>query len=163
MKSETLKWIVYNLVVCFAVYWLSNLVLWYPWSINEKLGQILMLTVNPLFWGFASYICIISYPKANSMNGVLLTSLIFVLEAIGSDFVFFVVIRNAINKLLQSTTFYSWGFVLLLPFIVYLLFRKRIKKNKKTVEISDFWKPLIIGLLSFVIIVIILVFNIIFE
>src|SRR5690242_19329879 len=95
MKSYTSKWILYNLIVCFAVYWLSNLILWYPWSINETLGQILMLTVNPLLWGLASYSCIIRYPKESVINGVFLNGLLFLIEAIVSDLIFFVVIRNA--------------------------------------------------------------------
>jgi hypothetical protein len=162
MKSEITKWILYNLVVCFAVYWLSNLVLWYPWSINEALGQILMLTINPLLWGFASYSCIIRYPKTNSFNGVLLNSLIFIIEAICSDLIFFGVIRNAMDKLMQPTTLYGWGFVLFFPFIIYFLLRRLIKRNTKQILTSNFWKPLAIGLISFVIIIVILVFNITF-
>ncbi len=124
MKSGTSKWILYNVVVCFAVYWLSNLLLWYPWSINETLGQILMLTVNPLLWGFASYKCIINYPKQSVINGVLLNSLIFVVEAIASDLIFFVAIRNAADKLMHVTTLYAWGFVAFVPFIIFCLFWK---------------------------------------
>lgn len=160
MKSETSKWILYNVVVCFAVYWLSNLVLWYPWSINQTLGQILMLTINPLLWGFASYSCIIRYPKPGVINGALLNSLIFVIEAIVSDLIFFVAIRNAADKLMHITTLYAWGFVMFAPFVMYLLFPKLITRYRKQLAISDFWKPISIGLISFAIITIILVCNI---
>lgn len=163
MKTETSKWILYNIVVCFAVYWLSNLVLWYPWSINETLGQIIMLTINPLLWGFASYSCIIRYPKGDIFHGVLLNSLLFVAEAIASDLIFFVAIRNATDKLKHVTTLYAWGFVMFFPFIIYFLFKKRIVKNKKQLAVSDFWKPLLIGVASFAIITVILVFNIKFD
>ena len=163
VKSETSKWILYNIVVCFAVYWLSNLVLWYPWSVNETLGQILMLTMNPLLWGFASYSCIIRYPKPGIINGVLLNTLIFVVEAIASDLIFFVVIRNSRDKLMHVTTLYAWGFVMFFPFIIFFVFRKLIIRNKKQLAISDFWKPLSIGLISFVVITMILLFNIKFD
>ena len=160
MKSENSKWILYNIVICFAVYWLSNLILWYPWSVNETLGQILMLTINPLLWGFASYSCIIRYPKSSIINGVLLNSIVFIMEAIASDLIFFVVIRNAKDKLMHVTTFYAWGFVACLPFLIYFLFRRLIVRNKKLLDISDFWKPLFIGFISFVVVTIIIVFNI---
>jgi len=163
MKSITSTWILYNLVVCFAVYWLSNLVLWYPWSIDETLGQVLMLTINPVLWGFASYLCFIKYPKKNMIYGVLFTSIIFVVEAMSLDFIFFAAIRNAMDKLMQPTTFYGWGFVLVFPFLVYLLFRNWIERNRVPLVKSDFWKPLLIGLASFGIIVIILVLNIQFN
>ena len=160
MKSENTKWILYNIVICLAVYWLSNLILWYPWSVNETLGQILMLTINPLLWGFASYSCIIRYPKSSIINGVLLNSIVFIIEAIASDLIFFVVIRNAKDKLMHVTTFYAWCFVACLPFLIYFLFRRLIVRNKKLLDISDFWKPLFIGLISFVVVTIIIVFNI---
>src|SRR5664279_3668858 len=129
MKPTIPRWVLYNVVVCFAVYWLSNLILWYPWSVNETLGQILMLTVNPLLWGFASYSCIRKYPDRNLLKSVLLNSFIFVSEAIISDLILFVGIQKATNKLMQPTTFYGWGFVATVPFIIYLLFKNRIRKN----------------------------------
>ncbi len=160
MKSENSKWILYNIVICFAVYWLSNLILWYPWSVNENLGQTLMLTINPLLWGFASYNCIVRYPKASIINAVLLNSIIFTVEAIVSDLIFFVVIRNAKDKLLHVTTFYAWGFVACLPFIVFFLFKKLIVRNKKQLNVLDFWKPFLIGLISLIIITLVIKFNI---
>ncbi|RYE59053.1 MAG: hypothetical protein EOP48_02115 [Sphingobacteriales bacterium] len=163
MKSETSKWIFYNLIVCFAVYWLSNLILWYPWSVNETLGQILMLTVNPILWGVASYSCIIRYPKENVINGVFLNGFLFLIEAIISDLIFFVVIRNAGDKLMHVTTLYAWGFVLSLPFIIYYLFRKSVRSKKTKITASTFWKPLLIGFFSLTAIVVIILFNIQFQ
>lgn len=160
MKKQISKWILYNILVCFTVYWLSNVILWYPWSMNERLGQILMLTINPILWGYASYNCIITFPKENILRGILLNSLIFEIVAIGSDLLFFAAIRNAMDKLMQPTTIYGWMFVFFFPFVFYLLFGKRILKNKKKLEKTDFLIPLYIGVICFAIIVIILVFNI---
>ncbi len=153
----------YNIVNCFAVYWLSNLILWYPWSINETLGQVLMLTLNPILWGVASYSCIIRYSKQRVIIGVLLNSLLFVIVAIASDLIFFVVVRNATDKLFHITTYYAWAFVVFLPFLIYLLFSKLVIRNKKQLANSEFRKSLWIGLISFVVITIILVFNVKFE
>lgn len=163
MKSELSKWLLYNVVICFAVYWLSNLILWYPWSINETLGQILMLSINPLLWGFASYSCLIRYPKANLTNAVVLNSLIFIIEAIASDLIFFGLIRHAMDKLMHVTTLYAWGFVVCLPFIVYLLFSKRILRRKRALNTADFLKPLLIGLISFIVITYIILLHVKFK
>ena len=163
MIRATSKWMLYNVVVCFAVYWLSNLLLWYPWSVNELLGQVLMLTINPLLWGYASYSCLTRYPKQKKLPGVFINSLIFLAEAIASDLLFFIVIRHAADKLLHPTTFYAWGFVLFVPFPVYFLFRKRILNRKQSLTHSAFFKPLLIGLFSLAVIVLILLLHIRFD
>jgi hypothetical protein len=159
LKPTFSTWLFYNIIVCFAVYWLSNLVLWYPWSLNETLGQILMLTVNPLLWGFASYSCIIRYSKPIHIRAAAFNSIIFTLEAIASDLIFFVVIRNAKDKLMHITTLYAWVFVLTLPFIVYFLFRGKIILNQKRLTRRDFTKPLAIGCVSFVVITVVILLN----
>ena len=160
LKSNISQWLLYNIVVCFAVYWLSNLVLWYPWSLNETLGQVLMLTINPLLWGYASYSCIIRFPDTVSIKAAVANSILFTVEAIASDLIFFVAIRNAADKMAHITTLYAWAFVMFLPLIVYLLFRQLIKSNKKQLALTNFWKPLYIGVISFAIITLILIFNI---
>ena len=110
MESSINKWILYNVIVCFAVYWLSNLILWYPWSINEQLGQILMLTVNPLLWGIASYSCIRKYPKTIILKSVLLNSLIFISEAIISDLILFAGIQKSGRQTNATNNFLWLGF-----------------------------------------------------
>lgn len=154
------KFVGYNLVVCFAAYWLSNVVLWYPWSINETLGQILMLTVNPFLWGYASYTCIIRYPRENFFHASLLVSLLFISEAIFSDLIFFGLIRNAMDEIMKATTIYGWYFVVILPPIIYLLLKKKIVKSRKPIVNSDFVKPAAIGVISFFIIIAILILDI---
>ncbi len=163
MESNISRWVLYNVVVCFAVYWLSNLILWYPWSVNENLGQILMLTINPLLWGFASYSCIKKYPGTNLFKGAFLNSLIFIAEAVISDLIFFAGIQKAADKLLQPTTFYGWGFVATVPFIIYFLFKNHIRKNRVSLVKRNFKMPLSIGLFSFAVITIIVMLNIHFH
>jgi EamA domain-containing membrane protein RarD len=122
-----------------------------------------MLTVNPLLWGFASYSCIKKYPGTNLLKGTTLNSLLFISEAIISDLVFFAGIQKGSDKLMHPTTFYGWGFVATVPFIIYLLFKDRIRKNKEMLVKQDFKMPLSIGLFSLAIITLILVFNIQFH
>jgi hypothetical protein len=157
------KWILYNVVVCFAVYWLSNLILWYPWSVNEQLGQILMLTVNPVLWGFASYICLKKYPEPGIAKGVFLNGLVFITEAVVSDLILFAGIQHAMDKLMHRTTFYGWAFVATVPFLIFLLFKKRLLINRIHIQRKDFNVPVAIGLFSFITIAIILIFHIRFH
>lgn len=53
--------------VIMCMYWLSNVVLWVPWSHNPQLGILLMLTVNPLFWAAGIYICLASENRTGNL------------------------------------------------------------------------------------------------
>ena len=50
-RKKNLLWLAVTSLMVFCLYWLSNVVLWVPWSHSPQLGIILMLTVNPVFWG----------------------------------------------------------------------------------------------------------------
>lgn len=51
-------WWIFTVLTVMCLYWLSNIVLWVPWSHSPRLGMLLMLTVNPLFWGIGIYACL---------------------------------------------------------------------------------------------------------
>jgi hypothetical protein len=163
MVQKNIIWISYNLISCFAVYWLSNVILWYPWSINEKIGQIIMLTINPLLWGFVSYVCIKKYPNQKMCKGILLNGIMFSFGAIISDLIFFGIIRKSMDKLMHITTIYSWIFVFVLPFIVYIIFRKHLNRNRMEIMKSDFLLPIGVGIICLLIIIAIVIFNIRFD
>jgi hypothetical protein len=63
------KWFLYNVVVAFAVYRMSDLILWFPWSINPLPGMTLTLTVSPVIWAFSAFLCIRNFPKKNLWIG----------------------------------------------------------------------------------------------
>ncbi|MCU4154565.1 hypothetical protein J1N10_01170 [Carboxylicivirga sp. A043] len=154
------KWLLYNLTVGFTVYWLSNLILWFPWSVNATLGMSLMLTVSPVIWFFSSFLCIRTYPGKNSMVAAAYNSLIFLVLAVIMDYIFFGLIRKAMEDLYHPTTFYGYGFVACLPFIVVLAFKKRIEKQKRESYPSDFIKAGLIGFVCFSLLTMIILFDI---
>jgi hypothetical protein len=153
------KWLLYVTVVGFAVYWASNLLLWYPWSYSTTLGMTLMLTVSPVLWLYATFLCVKTYPKAHLWEGATYIALILLALAIGMDYVFFGIIRDAMTELYHPTTLYGYGFVLSLPFIVILAFRRKVSHTTKVLTRKDFWKPAITGILCFITIVLIIVFE----
>ena len=57
-RKKNLLWLAVTSLMVFCLYWLSNVVLWVPWSHSPQLGIILMLTVNPVFWGVGIYVCL---------------------------------------------------------------------------------------------------------
>ena len=142
---ENTKWFLYNLTVAFSIYWAGNLILWFPWSINANLGIGLMLTIMPLLWGIGIYNCLTRYKGQKLLKGVIINSIIILVFAVVADYIFFGLIRGAMDDLYQLTTFYGYGFLVTLPFIVWLLlFRKSIKKESQ-IKTKDF---ILIGMLG---------------
>lgn len=154
------KWILYNFIVGFAVYWASNLLLWFPWSINTWFGITLMLTVSPILWVFSTFLCLRTFPKEKLINGAILNSIIFLLLAVIMDYIFFGLIRNAMEQLYHPTTFYGYGFLVGLPFIGILGFRKKIEQNKRNIHNPDFIKAGTIGLICFGLLTLIIIYKI---
>ncbi len=79
------------------------------------------------------------------LPGAVLNSLIFLFIAATMDYLFFGLIRNAMEDLYHPTTFYGYGFMICLPFIAVLGFRKKIERYKKDIVKSDFVKAGTIG------------------
>jgi hypothetical protein len=144
MKENT-KWLLYNLTVAFSIYWAGNLILWFPWSINANLGIGLMLTMMPLLWGIGIYNCLIRYKGQKILTGVILNSIITLMIAVVADYLFFGLIRGAMDDLYQPTTFYGYGFLVAMPFFELLFFRKLIIKKKRQIKANDF---ILIGMLG---------------
>lgn len=143
------KWILYLLILGFATYWASNLILWFPWSYSSTLGITLMLTVAPLLWAYVTYLALKTYPKDELLKAALIIALVFLLLAVIMDYIFFVHIRNASEELYHPTTFYGYGFLIIWPLILALIFKKEISKRKRITTHSDIIKAGISGLICF--------------
>jgi hypothetical protein len=147
MKENT-KWLLFNLAVAFSLYWTGNLLLWFPWSIDANLGIGLMLTIMPLLWGVGIYYCLISYTGRKILTGVIINSTIMLVSAVVSDYIFFGLIRGAMDDLYQPSTFCGYGFLIILPFLELLFFKKLIIKKRCPVKAKSFISFGAIGLFS---------------
>lgn len=125
-----IKWLLFVVTIGFAVYWASNLLLWFPWSHSAVLGMTLMLTVAPVLWGYVTFLCLRTYPGQSPMRGALRVAVVFLLMAVVMDYIFFGLIRNAMQQLYHPTTFYAYAFLACLPFLIVLIFKKKIKQNR---------------------------------
>lgn len=143
------KWIAYHVAIGFAVYWMSNLILWLPWSTNQWFGITLMLAVSPLIWAYSTFLCLRAFAKEMVLAGATYNNMIFLVLAALLDHIFFGLIRNAKNKLYQPTTFYGYGFVVSLPFIIALAFRRKLTMERRAVYRHDFVNALAFGLGGF--------------
>lgn len=123
------KWITYVFFMGFASYWASNLVLWYPWSYSATLGITLMLTVTPVIWAYATYRSFATFPGEKSWRSVAAIASIYLLVAVVLDFVFFGIMRGAMEQLLHPTTFYGYGFLVFWPILFFFLFPKKASQQ----------------------------------
>lgn len=153
------SWFLFICCLGFAVYWVSNLILWYPWSYSPVLGMTLMLTVSPVIWAYTTYMGLITYPQHSLYKSAAFIALVFLVLAVAMDYVFFGLIRNAIADLYHPTTFYGYGFVIILPFIIAGLLKSKIVKNKRPVTDKDFKFSLAVGLISLAVLTVIILME----
>lgn len=154
--NDNLKWLLLNLTVSFSFYWIGNLILWFPWSINPNLGITLMLTVAPLLWGIGIYYCLIRYPGDKLIKGAIINSLVLLINAVIEDYIFFGLIRKATHDLYQPTTFYGYAFLMTIPFIEIIIFKNQIIKQKRQIKANDFSLFGILGAVCLVILIVII-------
>ena len=154
------KWILYTFTLGLTAYWASNLLLWFPWSYSTTLGITLMLTLAPILWAYVTFLALKTYPKTELLKGSLIIALIFLLLAVIMDYIFFGLIRNAMEQLYHPTTFYGYGFLIIWPFILALVFKKKIFGLKKTTDNLDIIKAGIVGLICFGTLTLIIIFGI---
>lgn len=154
--NDNLKWLLLNLTVSFSFYWIGNLILWFPWSINPNLGITLMLTVAPLLWGVGIYYCLIRYPDDKLIKGAIINSLILLINAVIEDYIFFGLIRKATHDLYQPTTFYGYAFLMTIPFIEIIIFKNLIIRQKRQIKTNDFSLFGILGAVCLVILIVII-------
>ena len=153
-------WILYVCILGFAVYWTSNLLLWFPWSYSATLGIVLMLTVSPIIWFFTTYLALKTYPGTNLIKGAFIVALFFLLLAAVMDYIFFGIIRNAMEQLYHPSTLYGYGFLIGLPFIIILIFKNRILRLRKMVTNLELIKAVIWGVACLSILALIITFEI---
>jgi hypothetical protein len=158
--KENIKWLLYNLTVAFSIYWAGNLILWFPWSINANLGIGLMLTIMPLLWGIGIFHCLIRYKGQKILTGVIINSIIVLIIAIVADYIFFGLIRGALEDLYKPTTFYGYGFLATMPFLELLFLKKIIIRKRRSITANDFITVGVIGLSSLLILIAIITLNI---
>lgn len=152
------KWTFYVFLLGFATYWASNLILWYPWSYSATLGITLMLTLMPLLWLYTTYRSLVTYPGGSAVQSVAAIATVFLLVAIIFDYVFFAIIRGALEELYHPTTFYGYGFLVFWPILLAFLFRNRL--SKKDVDRSSLVYSGLTGVACVLMITLIIIFDI---
>lgn len=126
-NTDNRRWWAMVILLVTCMYWLSNVVLWLPWSYSPRLGIILMLTVNPVFWGTGIYYCLACQGGIEAlMKKALVVSLIAIGISLISDFLFFAVFMGS-KDVWHITTFYGYGWLVVLAFGEAFLFRKRLE------------------------------------
>lgn len=119
-----------------------------------------MLSVLPFLWMYAIFLALKTFPDKHLFKGALSISLILLLSAVVMDYIFFGLIRNAMEELYHPTTLYGYAFLLVLPFIVGLIFKKRIMRIRIEASKSMAVKAAAIGFVCIAILTLIIVKDI---
>ena len=154
------KWLLYLLILGFTAYWASNLILWFPWSYSATLGMTLMLTVTPILWAYVTFLALKTYPKEELLKSSLIIAFSFLFLAAVMDYIFFGIIRNAMEELYHPTTFYGYAFLVCWPLILAFLLKKKIQNRKKKLSKTDMLKAGLSGFGCFLALILIIVLRI---
>lgn len=154
------RWLLFVAIVAFSFYWTANVLLWLPWSINPTLGMVLMLSLAPFLWGLAVYLCMVRYTGEKLVRGAIYTSLVLLGMAVVMDYLFFGLIRGAMDELYHPTTLYGYGFLLALPFLGILFFKNLLQRKKREANHQDFIRVGSLGLISFLLVMAFAILNV---
>lgn len=125
-RQKNQQWWMASTLMIMCLYWLSNVVLWVPWSQNPQLGIVLMLTVNPVFWAAGIYVCLVHENRAeNLMKKAFVVALLAIGISLISDYLFFAVYLGS-KEVWHITTFYGYAWLAVLAFGEVLLLRKKL-------------------------------------
>ena len=143
------KWVLYVFILGFATYWACNLLLWFPWSYSTTLGITLMLSVAPLLWAYVTFLALQTFPDSSLIKSAFLIAIIFLVLSSVMDYIFFGIIRNAMEELYHPTTFYGYAFLLVWPFVLALIYKFKWTNHKRVITHKGLIKAAIAGLLCF--------------
>ena len=108
-------WWIFTVLTVMCLYWLSNIVLWVPWSHSPRLGMLLMLTVNPLFWGIGIYACLSCGSNAGNL---MKKAFVCIIGCCGNIFYFrifcFLSVCMESKDVWHITTFYGYAWLVIL-------------------------------------------------
>jgi hypothetical protein len=142
-----------------ALFWVSTLILWYPWSINEALGITLLLTLVPALWAFAIAALLLRWPGARPWAGAACTAAVMLAVSAATAWVFFGVVRDAGRELLQPAAYAGCAWVAVLPFLVVGFGRRWIERRRTPVTTGDIVTAFSVALGALAVIAVIVVFE----
>ncbi|MFB6341894.1 hypothetical protein ACE1ET_09230 [Saccharicrinis sp. FJH62] len=159
LDKQYLRWVQMVQWEAFSLYWMSNLILWFPWSFSPHLGMILMLTSGTFIWTWGSFHALRRFPGELLYKAALIVAILFVSISVFMNYIFFDVIRNGAEDLYQPTTYYGYAFVAAVPFLEVLILKNRLQLKKLVLK-----KGLILygapGIISIILLALIILLDI---
>jgi hypothetical protein len=121
--------LLWYILVGLSLYWISNLLVVFPWIISKTLGIIAMI-LSTVLWGYMAFYCLKHVPVKRWNKETFLMALCFLITGMVQDYFFYAVYRGIPKELYEPTTFLAYGLTFLLPFFVRYVILKRYKLEK---------------------------------
>lgn len=152
--NDSLKRIIFILLVGLAPYWFMNATIWIPWVyLSRTIGIILMMIFVPIIWGYGAYYCYIHISFKDWKYNRWLIAILFLLSSAISDIFFFLIWRHlTLSELYHPSTIASYVLFVIIPFIVEPISSILYKKEKLKLRSKYNWTGLALFLLIFIII-----------
>ena len=124
-------------IVCLAVYWLSNSILWIPWKYAAWLGAICMLIYVPVAWGGISKLCLEKFSVLEKNHSKYFLGILFTIVAVLSDVFFYVCYRKVPDELFKPATLGAYVLCFFAPVIVGRVQQKKEKQKQENISIIE--------------------------
>ena len=148
--SSFRKRLLWYILIGFSLYWLSNVLVVFPWIISKTLGIIAMF-LSTFLWGYMAFYCLNHAPKNEWNRDTISMALSFLITCVVQDYFFYAVYRGIPEELYEPTTFIAYGVTFFLPFIVrYLILMKYNLKTVLVVTNTKLFITVIVGIVSFI-------------
>ena len=122
-RSSFLRRLLWYILIGLSLYWVSNALVAFPWTISKTLGIIAMI-FSTILWGYMAFYCLKHVPRNKWNKDTFFMALSFLLAGIVQDYLFYAVYRGIPKELYEPTTFLAYSLTFLLPFFIrYILLK----------------------------------------
>ena len=126
--SSLIRRLFWYILIGITLYWVSNVLVIFPWLISKSLGIIAMF-LSTLLWGYIAYYCFSHVPFKEWNRDTLFMGTSFLLTGVVQDYLLYAVYRGVPDELYEPATFLAYGLTFFLPFLIrYVIMRKYLGK-----------------------------------
>jgi len=149
-KSSFPRRLSWHILMGISLYWISNAMVVFPWTINKALG-IAAMFLSTVLWGFMAYYCLRHAPLKEWNRDTLSMGSCFLVTGVIQDYLLYAVYRGVPDELYEPTTFMAYGMTFFMPFLVrYVFLRKYTSGRVKQVTAAKLLVTATAGIAAFI-------------
>ncbi len=149
LASSFIRRLFWYILIGITLYWVSNVLVVFPWIISKTSGIIAMF-LSTFLWGYITCYCFRHVPVKERNRDTIFMGISFLFTGVVQDYLLYAVYREVPDELYEPTTFLAYGLIFILPFLVrYVIMRKDGSITVRMVTGTKLMTTAIIGIAAF--------------